>query len=97
VNGLLLSTRQSSLCSSSSHKTVPVADPCGYRPLAWLLSRALFDIIPLRIIPTILVSTIVYFMVGLDHSAARFFKFLLILVEYGLALTLFVSIKVELV
>lgn len=61
-------------------------------PTAWLFSRLLFDIIPLRVIPTIIVSTIVYFMVGLSGEAARFFKCLLILVEYSLALTLFVSI-----
>ncbi len=33
---------------------------------------------------------IVYFMVGLSHEAARLFKFLLILVEYCLGMTLFV-------
>jgi hypothetical protein len=61
------------------------------RPLAWLLSRILFDLIPLRLIPTIIVTTIVYFMVGLNSDAARFFKCLLIFVEFSLSLTLFVS------
>ena len=65
------------------------------RPLAWLLSRIMFDLIPLRLIPTIIVSTIVYFMVGLNSDAARFFKCLLIFVEYSLALTLFVSTAIE--
>ncbi|WVF69150.1 hypothetical protein IAT40_003925 [Kwoniella sp. CBS 6097] len=60
-----------------------------YSPQAWLLSRVIFDIIPLRLIPTILVSIIVYFMVGLSHDAARFFKFLLIIVEFSLGMTLF--------
>ncbi|KAJ7891204.1 hypothetical protein B0H14DRAFT_3081531 [Mycena olivaceomarginata] len=48
-------------------------------PTAWLLSRLLFDVIPLRIIPTILVSTITYWMAGLAHDAAHYFKFLFIL------------------
>ncbi|KIK59076.1 hypothetical protein GYMLUDRAFT_44816 [Collybiopsis luxurians FD-317 M1] len=60
-----------------------------YSPTAWLLSRFLFDVVPLRIVPTILVSTITYWMAGLAPEAARFFKFLFILVLYTLALTLF--------
>ncbi|OCF43567.1 hypothetical protein I317_02585 [Kwoniella heveanensis CBS 569] len=60
-----------------------------YSPQAWLLSRVIFDVIPLRLIPTVLVSIIVYFMVGLSHDAARFFKFLLIIVEFSLGMTLF--------
>ncbi|WVQ65812.1 uncharacterized protein L199_003990 [Kwoniella botswanensis] len=60
-----------------------------YSPQAWLLTRVIFDVIPLRLIPTILVSIIVYFMVGLSHDAARFFKFLLIIVEFSMGMTLF--------
>ncbi|KAE9395118.1 ABC transporter [Gymnopus androsaceus JB14] len=60
-----------------------------YSPTAWLLSRFLFDVVPLRLIPTIIVSTITYWMAGLAPDAAHFFKFLLILVLYTLALTLF--------
>ena len=70
------------------------ADRCFHlssRPNAWLLSRILFDIVPLRLIPIILVSTIVYWMVGLSPHADRFFKFLLILIEYGLQLSIHVS------
>ncbi|KAJ6620338.1 ABC transporter [Mycena sp. CBHHK59/15] len=60
-----------------------------YSPAAWLLSRLLFDVVPLRIIPTIIVSTITYWMAGLAHDAAHYFKFLFILVLYTLAMTLF--------
>ncbi|KAL4251686.1 ATP-binding cassette subfamily G transporter, partial [Pleurotus pulmonarius] len=60
-----------------------------YSPSAWLLSRFLFDVIPLRIIPTIIVSTITYWMAGLAPDAEHFFKFLFILVLYTLAMTLF--------
>ncbi|KAJ2913577.1 hypothetical protein MD484_g6845, partial [Candolleomyces efflorescens] len=60
-----------------------------YSPTAWLLSRFFFDMIPLRLIPTIIVSTITYWMAGLAPDAARFFKFLLILILYSLGMTLF--------
>ncbi|KAJ3891331.1 hypothetical protein GG344DRAFT_77017 [Lentinula edodes] len=60
-----------------------------YSPTAWLLSRFFFDVVPLRIVPTIIVSTITYWMAGLAPDAAHFFKFLFILVLYTLALTLF--------
>ncbi|CAL1703348.1 unnamed protein product [Somion occarium] len=60
-----------------------------YSPTAWLLSRFLFDVLPLRVIPTIIVSSITYWMAGLADDAAHFFKFLFILVLYTLAMTLF--------
>ncbi|KAF8968306.1 hypothetical protein BDZ97DRAFT_1974236 [Flammula alnicola] len=60
-----------------------------YSPTAWLLSRFFFDMIPLRLIPTIVVSTITYWMAGLAPDAVHFFKFLLILVLYSLSMTLF--------
>ncbi|KAG8217094.1 hypothetical protein J3R82DRAFT_5121 [Butyriboletus roseoflavus] len=60
-----------------------------YSPTAWLLSRFFFDVIPIRILPTIIVSTITYWMAGLAHDAAHFFKFLFILVLYTLVMTLF--------
>ncbi|KAG9318076.1 ABC-2 type transporter-domain-containing protein [Chiua virens] len=60
-----------------------------YSPTAWLLSRLFFDVVPLRILPTIVVSTMTYWMAGLAHDAAHFFKFLLVLVLYTLVMTLF--------
>ncbi|KAJ7771519.1 hypothetical protein B0H16DRAFT_1364094 [Mycena metata] len=60
-----------------------------YSPTAWLLTRLLFDVLPLRIIPTIIVATITYWMAGLAHDPAHFFKFLFILVLYTLAMTLY--------
>ncbi|KAH9857541.1 hypothetical protein C2E23DRAFT_804715 [Lenzites betulinus] len=60
-----------------------------YSPTAWLLSRFAFDVLPLRIIPTIIVATITYWMAGLAQDAAHYFKFLFILVLYTLAMTLF--------
>ncbi|KAG2354669.1 hypothetical protein BDR07DRAFT_1428658 [Suillus spraguei] len=60
-----------------------------YSPTAWLLSRLIFDVIPLRIIPTIAVCTITYWMAGLAHDAVHFFKFIFVIVLYTLVMTLF--------
>ncbi|TXT15843.1 hypothetical protein VHUM_00346 [Vanrija humicola] len=60
-----------------------------YSPQAWLTARLLFDIIPLRLVPAAILGVVVYWMVGLAPSAARFFKFLLILLEFCLSTTLY--------
>lgn len=60
-----------------------------YGPTTWLLVRFHFDVVPLRIIPTVLVATITYWMAGLAPHAANFFKFLLIFVLYTMTMTLF--------
>lgn len=60
-----------------------------YSPQAWLVSRIIFDVLPLRILPTIVVSVILYFMVGLASDAAHFFKFLLIAVEFSISMVLY--------
>ncbi|CAE6528385.1 unnamed protein product [Rhizoctonia solani] len=60
-----------------------------YSPSAWLVSRVLFDVLPLRVIPTVVLACITYWMVGLSPEAARFFKALLVLVLFALAMTLF--------
>ncbi|KAK0455220.1 uncharacterized protein EV420DRAFT_1644864 [Desarmillaria tabescens] len=60
-----------------------------YSPTTWLLSRFLFDVVPLRVIPMIVVSTITYWMAGLAGDAAHYFKFLFVLFLYTLAITLF--------
>ncbi|KAJ7849337.1 hypothetical protein B0H13DRAFT_2238530 [Mycena leptocephala] len=56
-----------------------------YSPTAWLLSRLLFDVVPLRIIPTI-----IHILDGGPRTRpAHYFKFLFILVLYTLAMTLY--------
>jgi ABC-type multidrug transport system permease subunit len=57
-----------------------------YRPLAYFVSKTLFDLIPLRIIPPILMGSIAYFMIGLRHhdSVSHFFYFILILTLFNL-------------
>jgi len=60
-----------------------------YSPTAWLLVRLIFDVVPLRIIPAMVVSTITYWMAGLEPHAANFFKFLFIIVLYTICMTVF--------
>jgi len=54
-----------------------------------LLVRVVFDIIPLRVVPTIIVATIGYWMAGLAAHAANYFKYLLVLVLYTICMALF--------
>lgn len=56
-----------------------------YVPITYFASKLVFDIVPLRIIPPILVGIIVYPMTGLQAHWGIFFKFLLIIVLFNLA------------
>lgn len=56
-----------------------------YSPATYFVAKVLFDIIPLRIIPPILMGSILYPMTGLVPDATHFFKFMLILVLFNLA------------
>jgi ABC-type multidrug transport system ATPase subunit len=55
-----------------------------YAPITYFSSKIIFDIIPLRLIPPVLMGVIVYPMVGLNPGAVPFFKFLLILILFNL-------------
>ena len=56
-----------------------------YAPLTYFLAKVIFDIIPLRIIPPILMGSIVYPMTGLVPDLHHFSIFLLVLVLFNLA------------
>ncbi|KAI6081498.1 hypothetical protein F4821DRAFT_249212 [Hypoxylon rubiginosum] len=56
-----------------------------YAPITYFVAKVLFDIIPLRIIPPILMGAIVYPMTGLIPDAPHFFTFMLVLVLFNLA------------
>jgi ABC-type multidrug transport system ATPase subunit/ABC-type multidrug transport system permease subunit len=56
-----------------------------YSPLTYFAAKVLFDIVPLRIIPPLIMGAIVYPMTGLVADAPHFFTFLLILVLFNLA------------
>jgi ABC-type multidrug transport system ATPase subunit len=66
-----------------------------YSPITYFTSKVLFDIIPLRIIPPIIMGMILYPMVGLVTQWPEFFKFILVLVLFNLsasAICLFIGI-----
>jgi ABC-type multidrug transport system permease subunit len=56
-----------------------------YSPVTYFAAKVLFDIVPLRIIPPILLGAIIYPMTGLVADAPHFFVFLLVLVLFNLA------------
>ncbi|KAF8924719.1 hypothetical protein BGZ58_001512, partial [Dissophora ornata] len=60
-----------------------------YPPAPFIISTLLFDLIPLRIVPSIFLGCISYFMIGLSPVVVTFFKFLLILVLFNVATAMF--------
>jgi ABC-type multidrug transport system ATPase subunit/ABC-type multidrug transport system permease subunit len=56
-----------------------------YSPITYFAAKVLFDIIPLRIVPPILMGSIIYPMTGLAPDVERFFKFMLVLVLFNFA------------
>ena len=56
-----------------------------YSPITYYAAKVIFDIVPLRLLPPIILGTIVYPMTGLVPHWGNFFKFLLILVLFNFA------------
>ncbi len=56
-----------------------------YAPITYFLAKVVFDIIPLRIIPPIIMGSIIYPMTGLVPDMEHFLRFLLILILFNLA------------
>jgi len=56
-----------------------------YSPITYFCAKVIFDIIPLRIIPPIIMGLILYPMAGLVPEWHEFFKFILVLVLFNLA------------
>jgi len=55
-----------------------------YRTSAYFVSKALCDVIPMRVIPPLLLGAIVYYMIGLREGAVHFVVFLSVLVLVSL-------------
>lgn len=55
-----------------------------YSPGTYFFAKILFDIIPLRVAPPLMMGLISYYMVGLVEGVDEFFKFLLVLVLFNL-------------
>ncbi|KAK4152533.1 hypothetical protein C8A00DRAFT_16168 [Chaetomidium leptoderma] len=56
-----------------------------YSPVTYFAAKVLFDVVPLRIIPPILLGAIVYPMTGLVAEVDKFLVFILVLVLFNLA------------
>jgi ABC-type multidrug transport system ATPase subunit len=56
-----------------------------YSPISYFAAKVIFDIIPLRLIPPLILGAIVYPMTGLVAQWPEFWKFMLILVLFNLA------------
>ncbi|THC96466.1 hypothetical protein EYZ11_004057 [Aspergillus tanneri] len=56
-----------------------------YHPITYFASKVVFDIVPLRILPPIIMGMIVYPMTGLIPAWPEFLRFLLVLVLFNLA------------
>ncbi|KAF2814649.1 ATP-binding cassette sub-family G member 2 [Mytilinidion resinicola] len=56
-----------------------------YSPVSYFAAKVLFDIVPLRLIPPIILGAIVYPMTGLIPAWPEFLKFILFLVLFNLA------------
>ncbi len=68
-----------------------------YKPSAYFLSKVLFDILPLRVIPPFVLGSIVYGLAGLNPEVSCFWKFIMTLVLFNLAassIVLFISVSV---
>ncbi|MCJ1322567.1 hypothetical protein MMC15_007916 [Xylographa vitiligo] len=56
-----------------------------YAPVTYFAAKVVFDIVPLRLIPPIILGVIVYPMTGLVPSWPEFLKFMLIIILFNLA------------
>ncbi|GAA5809512.1 hypothetical protein MFLAVUS_002921 [Mucor flavus] len=56
-----------------------------YSPSSYFLAKVLFDVIPLRVLPPLVMGSISYYMIGLNPSPSIFGKFLLVLVLFNLS------------
>lgn len=69
-----------------------------YAPSAYFLSKVLFDVLPLRVIPPFVLGSIVYGLAGLNPEVSSFWKFIMTLVLFNLtasSVVLFLSVAVK--
>ncbi|KAK9453325.1 hypothetical protein V1511DRAFT_505391 [Dipodascopsis uninucleata] len=69
-----------------------------YHPLAYYASKVLFDVIPLRVFPPVMVGLIIYPLVGLNFEDHAMAKFLLALMMFNLAaaaICLFIGVMIK--
>lgn len=56
-----------------------------YAPITYFAAKVVFDIVPLRLIPPLIMGAIIYPMTGLVADWPEFLKFLLVLILFNLA------------
>lgn len=56
-----------------------------YSPASYFVAKVLFDVVPLRVIPPLVMGSVNYYMIGLNPALPVFGKFLLVLVLFNLA------------
>ena len=56
-----------------------------YSPVTYFAAKVVFDVVPLRLIPPIILGVIVYPMTGLVPAWPEFLKFILIIILFNLA------------
>jgi len=69
-----------------------------YSPFIYFVSKILFDLVPLRVIPPFILGSIVYGLAGLNPEVSAFWKFIMTLVLFNLAassVVLFLSVAVS--
>ena len=69
-----------------------------YHPISYYLAKVVFDVLPLRLLPPIIMGCVVYPMSGLLPHWSEFFKFMMFLVLFNLAaamICLFIGICVK--
>jgi ABC-type multidrug transport system ATPase subunit len=76
-----------SLNTFSSERTIFVRERANgyYSPITYFAAKVIFDVVPLRLIPPIIMGMIVYPMSGLVAKWSTFLTFILILVLFNLA------------
>ncbi|KAI7555533.1 hypothetical protein KC346_g23655, partial [Hortaea werneckii] len=69
-----------------------------YHPAAYYAAKVVFDIVPLRLLPPLIMGAIMYPMTGLVPAWAEFWKYILFIVLFNLAaaaICLFIGICVR--
>ncbi|CAN6624221.1 hypothetical protein TRVA0_009S03026 [Trichomonascus vanleenenianus] len=55
-----------------------------YKPISYYTAKVLFDILPLRVLPPIVLGIVIYPLAGLSMDNGAFWKFMLVLVLFNL-------------
>ncbi|KAF7729016.1 hypothetical protein EC973_005047 [Apophysomyces ossiformis] len=56
-----------------------------YSPVSYFVAKILFDILPLRVLPPLVMGSVSYYMIGLNPAISVFGKFLLVLILFNLS------------